>query len=370
MKTLRILGIRGVPATHGGFETFAEHLSKYLVDRGWRVVVYCQKEGAGQPYNSSWEGVELVNIPVSGDGALATVKFDLRSTIHASEFKNDLCLILGYNTASFAAILRARGVRTVMNMDGIEWSRAKWGIMAKSWLWLNERAGCHICHALVADHPEIATHLQTRASAKKIATIAYGAKEVLKADRSLLDPFNVVPHQFATVIARPEPENSLLEIVQAYSRARRGMPLIVLGKYDHGSAYHRSVIAAASPEVRFVGAVYDKDVVQALRYFSSFYLHGHQVGGTNPSLVEAMGAGNAILAHDNRFNRWVAGSGALYFNDVEELSGHISAVLENPSERDRLSQESKARFSAEFTWDFILAKYEMLLSAWSSAANE
>ncbi|MBM9913265.1 MULTISPECIES: DUF1972 domain-containing protein [Stenotrophomonas] len=370
MKTVRILGIRGVPATHGGFETFAEHLSRYLVDRGWRVVVYCQKEGAGQSYDSSWEGVELVNIPVFGDGALATVKFDLHSTIHASKFKNDICLILGYNTASFAAILRARGVRTVMNMDGIEWSRAKWGIAAKSWLWLNERAGCHICDALVADHPEIARHLQTRVSAKKITTIAYGGKDVMHADRSLLDSFDVVPGRFATVIARPEPENSLLEIVQAYSRTRRGMPLVVLGKYDDGIAYHRSVIAAASPEVRFVGAVYDKSIVQALRYFCAFYMHGHQVGGTNPSLVEAMGAGNAIIAHDNRFNRWVAGSGALYFSSVEELSDRIAAVLDGASERDRLSRESKARFSDEFTWDFILAKYETLLAKTIRASAE
>jgi len=362
VKTLRILGIRGVPATHGGFETFAEHLSKYLVARGWRVVVYCQKEGEGEIYGGEWEGVELVNIPVSGDGALATVKFDFASTLHASKFKDDLCLILGYNTASFAAILRARGVKTIMNMDGIEWSRAKWGIVAKTWLWLNERAGCLICDALVADHPEIAKHLVTRAPARKITTIAYGGNDVEQADSALLEPFGVSAGKFATVIARPEPENSLLEIVEAYSRVNRGMPLIVLGKYDQKSSYHQSVINAASSEVQFVGAVYDQDVVRALRYFSSFYVHGHQVGGTNPSLVEAMGAGNAIIAHDNRFNRWVAGDGALYFGSVEELSGRMSQVIESPSERDRLSLESKGRFSAEFTWGHILAKYEELLS--------
>ena len=117
------------------------------------------------------------------------------------------------------------------------------------------------------------------------------------------------------MIARAEPENSILEVVQAWSRKPRGCKLVVLGKYEAGHAYQRAVQAAASAEVVFPGAVYEKPVVQALRFHARFYVHEHQVGGTNPSLVESLGTGNAVLAHDNAYNRWVAGDAGVYFAD-------------------------------------------------------
>ena len=121
--TLRILGIRGIPAAHGGFETFAERLAPYLVSRGWRVIVYCQQLGRGEATSDTWEGIERVHIPVPRDGALGTMHFDLLSTLHARRSPG-LCLTLGYNTAFLWPLLRTRGVLNVANMDGIEWRRA------------------------------------------------------------------------------------------------------------------------------------------------------------------------------------------------------------------------------------------------------
>ena len=141
----------------------------------------------------------------------------------------------------------------------------------------------------------------------------------------MLAPLGLTPGQYVTLIARPEPENSVLEIVAAFSAKRpRGLKLVVLGAY-HPEAlpYHAQVMAAASPEVVFAGALYDHALVNALRLHGLLYLHGHQVGGTNPSLIEAMGAGNPVLAHDNRFNRWVARDGAWYFQDTNGLRGGI-----------------------------------------------
>lgn len=363
MKTLRILGIRGVPAAHGGFETFAEKLSLHLVERGWRVVVYCQVQGGGSISHDTWSGIERVNVPVTGSGAVSTVKFDFLSTMHAARYKEDLCLILGYNTAVFTAALRIKGVTTLMNMDGLEWSRAKWGPLQKAWLWANERAGCLLSHHLVADHPEIARHLETRVAASKITTIAYGGQAVDAADEGVLEKFGLVSGFFATVIARPEPENSLLEIVEGYSLKPRGMPLVVLGNYDRTNTYHREVLDAASGEVIFPGAIYDKSVVEALRFHSAFYVHGHQVGGTNPSLVEALGAGNAVIAHDNRFNRWVASNGALYFKDAGTFSLAVSQLTGSADTAAMLRLESKLRFEDSFTWKRILGQYETLLES-------
>jgi glycosyltransferase involved in cell wall biosynthesis len=170
------------------------------------------------------------------------------------------------------------------------------------------------------------------------------------------------PGRYLTVVARPEPENSLLEIVQGFSSKPRGLDLAVLGNYSIDNAYHRAVKAAASNEVKFVGAIYDKPVVQALRFHCMAYVHGHQVGGTNPSLVEALGAGNAVIAHDNRFNRWVAGRGAQYFDGAESFSRTLDDLLKNPSTWAVMQQSSRTQFESQFTWSKILGEYEALLN--------
>jgi glycosyltransferase involved in cell wall biosynthesis len=359
-RTLRILGIRGLPAAHGGFETFAEHLALYLVERGWRVVVYCQEERRGAIEHDRWCGVERVRIPVPVDGAKATIVFDWIATRDAARH-GDLCLTLGYNTAVFCAMLRLRGIRNVINMDGIEWRRAKWNAVAKTWFWLNDWAGCWLGNHLVADHPEIHAHLATRTRASKITTIPYGATPVTDAPLAALERHGLQPQRYLTLIARPEPENSILEAVRGFSARPRGLKLVVLGNYSEDFRYHRAIQDLASDEVLFLGAIYEQPVVQALRFHSLAYVHGHQVGGTNPSLVEALAAGNAVIAHDNRFNRWVAEAGAQYFTDGVSFDRMLGRVLRDDTMLQAMRRASLARFAQAFSWGSVLGAYEDLL---------
>lgn len=362
-KSLTILGIRGVPAAHGGFETFAEQLSLYLVAQGWRVTVYCQQESTGPITESDWCGVRRVHIPVARRGALGTIIFDWRAACHARR-QPGVCLTLGYNTAIFNLWQRLGGQVNLFNMDGLEWQRDKWSGPARVWLWLNERAGCLLGNHLIADHPRIKEHLATRVPQQKVTMIPYGAHQVTDADVELLTPFALKPGEYSLIIARPEPENSILDIVQAFSAKQRGHTLVVLGKYEPEHAFHQQVLAAASSEVKFVGAIYDTDVVGALRFFCRYYLHGHRVGGTNPSLVEALGAGSAVIAHDNEFNRWVAGEGAVYFNDVAECGRLFDSLLIDDAALTKMRAASIRRFSNGFTWTQVLAEYERLLESW------
>lgn len=358
--TLRVLGIRGIPAAHGGFETFAEHLCLYLAEKGWRVIVYCQEEGDDETRIDDWQGIERVIIPVKSSGVMSSVVFDWLSISHAAQTK-DLCLTLGYNTALFCARLKLQGIPNVINMDGIEWSRAKWGKIAKTWFWMNDWAGCWLGDHLIADHPEIKSHLATRVSTEKITTIAYGADPIDHASDEPIRAYGLEPLRYLTLIARPEPENSILEVVEGYVSRPRDVALVVLGNYDRANPYHQKVLDAGKGRVRFVGAIYDKEVVHSLRYHSLAYVHGHQVGGTNPSLVEALGAGNAVLAHDNRFNRWVAGKAAAYFSGASGFDRVLTHVLDDRQALIRMRQESKKRFADNFTWPQILAQYEQTL---------
>ena len=358
-----ILGTRGIPALHGGFETFAERLALHLGALGWDVEVYCQGVAPAAPH-PGFERIGLVHIAVPFGGSLGSVLFDLAAMLRAVRTPDRLLLVLGYNTALFGILARLRGAVQIINMDGIEWRRAKWPLPVRAWFWCNERLACWLGDGLIADNPHIADHLATRADRSKISMIPYGADPVAGAGSDHLSRWALRPGGYALVIARPEPENSILEIVRAYSARARPCPLVVVGlRADGGSSrYRRDVLASAGPQVQFIGPVYDADTIGALRYHARLYLHGHQVGGTNPSLVEAMGAGCVILAHDNRFNRWVGGGALRYFAAEAELDLMLAAQLDDGNELcAAMRKATRERHAAVFRWSGILDQYTRLL---------
>jgi glycosyltransferase involved in cell wall biosynthesis len=355
-----ILGIRGLPAAHGGFETFAERLAIWLKDRGWKVTVYCQGSDRGTRYEDMWEGVRRIHIPTHLTGVSETIEFDMKSAFD-SVFQDGKLLTLGYNTGFLCAALRILGKKNFINMDGFEWKRTKYNLFSRAYLWMNERIAMGFANHLIADHPEIAKYLIKGSKKKKVTMIPYGGLEVADGDLSILEHLQLEPDKFFTLIARPERENQILEIVKAYSSKPRGAKLVILGRYGQNHPYQAEVLNAAGSEIVFPGPIYDKSALAALRFHCVAYLHGHQVGGTNPSLVEAMGAGNAIIAHDNSFNRWVAGDAALYFSNAQECSDAIDKVLTQEHVKEKLKSVSRSRWSESFTWPIILKQYEDML---------
>lgn len=360
-KSLRILGTRGIPGRHGGFESFAEDLAPFLVARGWAVTVYCQEQD-GHSREDWWRGVRLMRLPVSAGGARGTIAFDWKTTRHAM-LSDGLVLVLGYNTAVFNLIYRLRGIPNVLNMDGLEWRRQKYNLLERGWLLMNEWVGCRTADHLVADHPAIHERYTGRRGVRGVTTVPYGSRAVQAADARLIARWNLTPNRYTLVIARPEPENSILEIVRAYSMQRRRCTLVVLGSYDRAVRYQRRVLEAAGPDVLFPGAVYDRAVVDALRYFATLYIHGHRVGGTNPSLVEALGASTPVVAHDNRFNRWVCGDAAVFFRDERDLASALDRLLPEGGQHElsALRHRARIRHSSTFDLERRLGEYEQVL---------
>ncbi|WP_313544442.1 DUF1972 domain-containing protein [Leifsonia aquatica] len=370
VPTVRILGTHGVPANYGGFETAAENVALFLRDQGWRVIVYCQAEGRGPIVTDEWRGIERVTIPVPATGWLGTSRFDLRSIAHASR-RPGLCLTFGYNTAVFNIWQRLKRIPNVINMDGIEWSRARWGKIRQAILYTNERIACVVGDTLIADHPEIEVYLRRKAPARKITMITYGANRVGSAPEDAVRDLGLEAGRYFTLICRPIPENSILELVTAFSAERRGVELAVFGRYEPESdPYHRAVVDAASDEVRFVGPVYEPERIAALRFHGLGYFHGHTVGGTNPSLVEAMAAGNAVLAHDNPYNRWVSQDAALYFTTTADASERITRLVADAGLRGRLSAAARERHAAEFTWEHVAGQYRDVLASYLERTHD
>jgi glycosyltransferase involved in cell wall biosynthesis len=364
---LRILGIRGLPAGQGSSEIFAEHLALHLVKRGWQVVVYCQNAGSdGVSEGSDWHGVERINIPIpsSYSEAKATKMFHRQAFRHASQFQ-DLCLTLGYRTAAYCARLRLNGVPNLIHVDPLTWGRRSGGSGNRTRLRIDDLAECWLGNHLIAEHPQIAQQLETRVRSQKISTIGCGAKRLLHADPTMLEALGLARGGYLTVVSRAEPENSLLDIVLAFSARRRGIRLVVLGSDgENGHAYYDQMKAAASDEVMFLNGNRDKPVLDALRFYGLAYLHGNQVGRANMSLVEALGAGNAVIAHDNRYNRWAAGDGARYFQSSDDLCAILDEVLQSPEDLAKMRASSVIRFDAGFEMGRVLSNYENLLEQW------
>lgn len=369
--SLLILGTRGIPAAHGGFETFAENLALFLVARGWNVGVYCQDEVPRVTHkvqSEVWNGIELIRVKVAAKGPRATLEFDWKCVRHAAK-RDAICLVLGYNGAVFLPYLRFKGKKIITNMDGIEWKRAKWGLPVKAWFWVNEWIAAWTSHRLVADHPVIADHLSTRRPRHAIATIAYGAFQIRSAPEAPVRALGLEPGHYLISIARIEPDNNILAIVEGFSRRRRNVKLVVVGTFVKGVSYHDTIRAAASDEVVFPGAIYDPETVQALRFHSRAYVHGHTVGGTNPSLVEALAAGNMVIAHDNAYNRWTAGAAGVYFSDADGCDGKMSEVLSDELLVKRCAMAASVRAKDAFQWEDVLMKYEREFIALTKSAT-
>ncbi len=355
MSTIYILGTRGIPNRYGGFERLVEVLAPHLAAKGHRVTVFCEAARAGgrDPHDDEWHGVRRRYISPSANQGLGTLEYDLRS--YAEVESGALALVFGYGTALFQTILKGRKIRHAVNMDGMEWKRAKWSRSVKLWLRLNERIAATLADVLIADHPAIQKYLDAKFR-RPSRMIPYGADllgDIAPSEHALVRKYDSKP--FFLVIARAEPENQIHVVLDAYARSSRRALVVVIGDFDT-NAYGRA-LKAAHPYVEFPGAVYDKVVLDRLRRLAELYIHGHSVGGTNPSLVEAMAAGAFIAAHDNPFNRWVAGSGSLFFRGAKDLT----AILDGPVDSHRceaIRAAARLRCAHEFEWSRILLRYE------------
>lgn len=355
-----MIGVRGIPNRYGGFERLVEVLGPHLAEAGYEVTVYCESPQTEivAPSSDFWRNVRRHFVPVTTSGPLRTLQYDWRS--FSAVPRDAVALIFGYGTALFQFHLKLKGVRHAVNMDGIEWQRAKWGIGARAWLRLNEFAATRLSDELIADHPEIQRYLrETRGVSSTM--IAYGvAAEPFSQGPApahpLLDQHAGKP--YLLIIARPEPENQIHLLLEA-GRIACAAPMVVIGNFA-ANEYGLNLMRQ-HPQVTFAGPVYDTAVLDAMRRGAQLYLHGHSVGGTNPSLIEAMAAGAMVVAHDNPFNRWVMGDdGGLFFKSASQLAA-IIAKPPTPQERSRLISAALASCQQRFLWPHILGQYESLV---------
>ncbi|MDN3511988.1 MAG: DUF1972 domain-containing protein [Candidatus Jettenia sp. CY-1] len=357
-----ILGTRGIPAKYGGFETFAEELAVRLVQQGIDVTVYCKADNNQQL--GTYKGVHLVYIPSFHLGPLTTIWFDFLCLWHARN-KFDIVYMLGYGASIVCFIPRLWGNRVWLNMDGIEWARSKWGTFAKLWFKCMETVAMYMPNQLIADADGIKEHLQLRHKhMPPCSVIPYGAYvSEVSPPVDLLQEWKLYAKAYYLVVCRLEPENSVLEVIEGFIASGSSYPLVIVGNHTTRTPYVECLLRLKDDRIRFIGTVYDKLKLQALRSHSLAYFHGHTAGGTNPSLLEALGCGNIVIAHDNRFNREVADDIALYFTSSHDIPVIIKKIeLYSSHEQEDIADKAKRRVQSKYNWDDITAKYMRLIA--------
>lgn len=356
---IAILGTRGIPARYGGFETFAEQLSVRLVQRGFQVTVYAECVTPPPP-DRMYRGVRVRYRRRPRLGPASVIAYDCACLWDACH-DYDLVYMLGYGAAWACWWPRVWGTPVWINVDGLEWARSKWGVLARLYLRVMEWVATQTATRIIADAQAIAHRFRLRyPRGAPCTTIAYGADIVNPAevDPAPLQAWGLTPGHYALVVARPEPENHVLEIIEGHLQHSSDRPLVVVGDVSGVTPYQRRLLALRSHRVLFIGAIYDLAPLTALRAHAAVYLHGHSVGGTNPSLLESMACGCLVIAHDNPYNREVAGAAAEYFSGAPSLARALDLLRdESPDRLQRRRQAVQDRVRHYYNWDRIADTY-------------
>lgn len=350
-----ILGTRGIPNHYGGFEQFAEYLSVGLVERGHQVWVY---NSSSHPYQeSSWNGVQLIHCqdPEDKIGTVGQFLYDLNCIRDAKKRDFDILLQLGYTSSSVWAKWLPKNAAILTNMDGLEWKRSKYNKWVKKFLKIAEKWAINSSDVLIADSIGIQQYIQ-EAYQQPSVYIPYGTHIPEKFDSDTLKKYSVEPENYHMLIARMEPENNIEMILDGYVKSKCDKPFLVVGNTQTTFGNYLIDRFKSSPLIRFIGGVYVSNELDDLRYFSHLYFHGHSVGGTNPSLLEAMGTQARIAAHNNPFNKAILQEDAFYFSSPEEVATVIESARDKANGEQWKSQNlNKVR--ADFNWPRIVEQY-------------
>lgn len=322
-----IMGTRGIPNRYGGFEQFAEQLAVALVQRGHAVTVYCPASHPAQ--QPEWQGVQLVycNDRSLFGNTFGQFRYDLACLADAGKRNFDVLLHLGYTSDSIWHRRWSPAMKHVVNMDGMEWKRSKYNFFTRRFLQKAESWAAMRADKMVADSTAIQSILEKKYKRLPVY-IPYSAAPFRSPDPQLLASLAVHPRQYLLVIARLEPENNIEMMLEGYGQSNCTDPLLIVGNI--ATRYGAKLLQQAKKYkgIRFLGAIYNQPLLDNLRYFSLLYLHGHSVGGTNPSLLEAMACQCNLLAHDNVFNRAVLGEHAGYFASAAALSRQLNLQVQ------------------------------------------
>ena len=363
---IAFVSTRGIPNNYGGFEQFAEYITVGLVQRGHDVTVYSPHY---HPYQEIvYKGVRIKHIYSPEKwlgGSLGSFFYDyacLKDALRKENF--DIIYEAGY-TSIIPAYIRfnvksiKRPIFTT-NMDGLEYKRSKFNKWVQKFVFWEERMAVKHSHYLIADNMGIQDYYKNKYG-KESKYLAYGANIYNNYSQEYLKEYGLVENNYLLVIARLEPENNLFMTIEGYlaSEVYGKMPLIIVGKTNTPYGKYLVEHYANYRFVKFVGGIYDFDKINSVRHYSYAYFHGHSVGGTNPSLLEAMASDCFILSHDNIFNRSVLGENAIFFKNKKDVTILLNKLNEYVSTyKQKYVTDNLEKIRSDYSWEKLIDEHE------------
>lgn len=365
------MGIRGIPANYGGYETCAEELAPRLVQCGHEVTVYCRTNNVKYK-EQFYKGVRLVKLPTISHKYLDTPVHTLLSVLHSLFCHYDVVLMCNAANAIFAIVPRLRGVKVVLNVDGIERLRKKWNRLGQSWYRLGEYLATKFPNAIVADARVIQDYYLEKYGASSIM-IPYGANITNVQTTRVLSRFGLNPDRYILYVSRLEPENNAHIVIQAFRRVKTDMKLAVVGDAPYATSYktYLQQLTKDDPRIVMTGFVFG-DGYKELQSHAYCYVQATEVGGTHPALVEAMGFGNLVIANGTPENIEVVGDAGIIYrkNDVADLAAKLQWAVDNSTELDKYRQAALKRIRSNYSWDAVTEAYQRLFVDLTSRSSE
>lgn len=354
---IAILGTRGIPNYYGGFEQFAEFFSVYLVEQGHEVYCYNSHDHPFQEKN--FKGVNIIHKydPEYKLGTFGQFIYDYNCIMDSRKRNFDIILQLGYTSNSIWHFLLPKKSIIITNMDGIEWKRSKYSRPVQQFLKFAERLAANNSDYLVSDSLGIQKFLLDRYK-KQSTYIAYGAYPFNSPDESILKEYNLEKENYNMIMARFEPENNLDMVLEGVAMSENKMQILVIGKHETKYGNYLKNKFKEHSNIKFIGGLYNLEHLNNLRFYSNIYFHGHSVGGTNPSLLEAMASKALVVAHNNEFNKGVLKNNSYYFSNPDEVKNILKTIKKN--DNLQLVQNNFEAIVKEFNWNKINGEYLQL----------
>ncbi|MGH9734819.1 MAG: glycosyltransferase [Candidatus Acidiferrales bacterium] len=362
---IAMIGLKALPPRYGGFETAADEIGRRLVKLGHEVIVY-SRSGLSTHASTNYAGIRLINLPTIQTKNLSAIIHSLLCSVHVSFLRPDVVHYFITGTTLFAPLPRVRGAKIVCSVDGTDWQRKKWGWLARWYLRLSERFACRFCNGLVSDSLEVQGYYKTAYGAAS-SFIPYGMRETTESGTEFLERLNLKPRDYVLFVGRLVPENNVHVLTAAFEAVTTDKKLVIVGDDPWGHEYVRSLKATRDRRVVFAGGLYGKGYVQLQKNAYAFVLPD-EVGGTHPSLVEAMGFGNCVLVNDTPSNLEVIADAGFSYTGADgrrALQHRLQFLLDNPAVVEAYRQKAAQRAQACYRWDDVVRKhldlYEQLI---------
>lgn len=351
---IAILGTRGVPNHYGGFEHIAGYLSRGLVEKGHEVTVYNSSKHPFQ--GKEWYGVRIIHCfdPEHLIGVPGQFVYDFNCILDSRKNNYDIILMLGYTSSSIWGFLYPGKSIVITNMDGLEWQRTKYSKPVQRFLKFAEKLAVQSSKFHVADSPVIKEYLDKKYNIKS-KYIAYGASLEPATDETPLKEFSLIKYQYFLLMARMEPENNIEMILDGYCLSDSKLKFVIIGNIGNGFGKHLVGKYKNENRIIFLGGIFDEAKVKSITRFCTLYFHGHSVGGTNPSLLDAMATKAPLAIHNNAFNKSIIRGNALLFTDAKDICDLINS--NNYSNQIHIDN-NYSTITNEFSWEQIIDQYE------------